>query len=171
MKEEGTVEIEAYVSRYLYLMHILNVMLKDLRVSMRVSFERDDKTDTGMGINCRLLINIVRNDVLREVFRKIAPIGLCDTDEEDIIAIFRAKDTEDMFAYKQFLEVLNAIDALKPNDSQVPLVGICYALLMAIITTFDGILPNMTSEIKQKLCTDNIIGEYLEYLTICAENE
>ncbi len=42
--------LEEYVSQHVYLMHLLNVMLKDTRIAMRVAFEKDDRGDSGLGI-------------------------------------------------------------------------------------------------------------------------
>ena len=147
---DGTI-LEVFISRYAFLIHIMNVLLKDLRIQMRYAFEKDDRVNTG----------VTKKDNVRELFKKITPVGLCESDEENLLKVFTGPS--DTFDYKKFLELLNAADELKPAECMIPVFSVFYAMLRGIIENSNRMKASLPDELQQKLEVDKLPKGYREY--------
>ncbi len=105
----------------------------------------------------------MHDETVREALRKAGPIGLSPEDEAAVLAAFQNRDGDGMFKYKSFLEILNAVDSMKPGDCTVSIFGVCYAMLMAIVSAYEAAGASLAGELKQRLGIDKIAGEYFEY--------
>ncbi len=142
-------------------MHILNWQLKEFRVQLRLTFDMDDNLETGSCTPSRVDIS-GRPELVLEMLRKVGPIRLCEEDERTILRAFKSADS-DGFNYKDFLALLNAVDAAPPAEASISLCSISIALLLGIIATHERLETILAVELPQRLPSLTLKDDYTEY--------
>lgn len=145
---------EEFISKNTFMFHILHILMtKDQRVQLKISYEKEDKDNSGT----------IKPDFFKESIKKIMPISLPDADFSRLVKLFLNKDNE--FEYKVFFDQLGYIDiGIKSTECQVPFIGVCYAILKGIIGNYEECKENLSVELKKLNCNEHLPKSFREYV-------
>ena len=147
-------DIDGYLSKILFIIFELNVLMKKTEAELQAYFEVDLDAPEG----------IARKDILMDIINKIKPLKLYENDVNEIFKVFSSPKDDTRMTYKKFIEVIGCAEVLKQRRCMIPIFSVCYAILNAYMDTFEEIPMRLCSAISSRLDMDALPSNFMEYI-------
>ncbi len=93
----------------------------------------------------------MREDVLKETLTRHCSIALAEEDQRLLLQTFVASTDSHALNYRELFEALSLLDKPKTQQWRTSLFAICFAMLKAIIRSYDLVVQKIPPLMAQRL--------------------
>lgn len=144
--ERTSDDIEASLSRFLFIVFALRGLMKEGLLEVQALFEMGLRTSEGTA----------QKAILRDLLKRMSPLKLYCKDMEYVLKVFSSPKDDTRILYKKFVDIMASVDLTKQKRYMIPVFSVCYAMVRGLAETSDEIPERLAPAINLQLGVDRL---------------